>query len=97
MDAEIANVIEVLNGAGSGDEATRNAASAQLLEYLRAPGFAGALVVRALERLSLPEMLNGGRGELQTFRLNLIAFASRVTELFPSLTPVDRLHIGDPN
>lgn len=45
MDEALATVIEVLHGAGSQDEATRLAASDQLLAYFREPGFAGILSV----------------------------------------------------
>jgi hypothetical protein len=46
MENPLQEVMEVLAGAASPDEATRTAAAAQLLAYLREPGFVGVLVVR---------------------------------------------------
>lgn len=46
-----AGVIAVLVDAGQADEATRNAASAQLMAYFKEPGFASVLVVRQFTML----------------------------------------------
>ena len=46
MENPIGAVMEVLQAVANRDTAIRNAASEQLLAWLREPGFAGMLLVR---------------------------------------------------